>query len=95
MRIHSPERVEEEAAIFARNCDITEEIHRICAHIAGFRKILQNSGEAGRRLDFVAQEMYREANTIGAKANDFFIAKEVIKIKSQIEKVREQVQNVE
>ena len=95
VRIHSPERVEEEAAIFARNCDITEEIHRICAHIAGFRKILQNSGEAGRRLDFVAQEMYREANTIGAKANDFFIAKEVIKIKSQIEKVREQVQNVE
>lgn len=95
IKIHNPERIEEEAAIFARNCDITEEIHRICAHISGFRKILANHGETGRRLDFVAQEMYREANTIGAKANDFSIAKEVIKIKSHIEKIREQVQNVE
>jgi uncharacterized protein (TIGR00255 family) len=94
-KIHNPERIEEEAAIFARNCDITEEMHRVCAHISGFRKILSNSGETGRRLDFVAQEMYREANTIGAKANDFSIAKEVIKIKSHIEKIREQVQNVE
>ncbi len=94
-KIHSPERIEEEAAIFARNCDVTEEMHRLCAHISGFRKILSNNGETGRRLDFVAQEMYREANTIGAKANDFFIAKEIIKIKSQIEKIREQAQNVE
>jgi len=94
-KTYNPERIEEEAAIFARNCDITEEIHRICAHISGFRKILSNNGEIGRRLDFVAQEMYREANTIGAKANDFPIAKEVIKIKSHIEKIREQVQNVE
>jgi uncharacterized protein (TIGR00255 family) len=89
------QRVEDDAAIFARNCDITEEIHRLAAHIAGFKKVLLNSGEAGRRLDFIAQEMHREANTIGAKANDFFIAKEVIKIKSNIEKIREQVQNVE
>ncbi len=94
-KIYNPERIEEEAAVFARNCDITEEMHRVCAHISGFRKILSNSGETGRRLDFVAQEMYREANTIGAKANDFSIAKEVIKIKSHIEKIREQVQNVE
>jgi len=94
-KIYNPERIEEEAAIFARNCDVTEEIHRICAHISGFRKILSSRGETGRRLDFVAQEMYREANTIGAKANDFSIAKEVIKIKSHIEKIREQAQNVE
>ncbi len=94
-KIQSPERIEEEAAIFARNCDITEELHRISAHIAGLRKILARNGESGRRLDFVAQEMYREANTIGAKANDFATSKEVIKIKSQIEKIREQVQNVE
>lgn len=95
VKIYNPERIEEEAAIFARNCDITEEMHRICAHISGFRKILSNHGETGRRLDFMAQEMYREANTVGAKANDFPIAKEVIKIKSHIEKIREQVQNVE
>ena len=94
-RILNRERTEEEAAIFARNCDITEEIHRITSHITGFKKTLSMRGELGRRLDFIAQEMHREANTIGAKANDFPIAKEVIKIKSQIEKIREQVQNVE
>jgi len=94
-RIFSPEKIEEEAAIFARNCDISEETHRLAAHIASFKKALANHGEVGRRLDFIAQEMYREANTIGAKANDFFISKEVIKIKSHIEKIREQAQNVE
>jgi len=88
-------RIEEETAIFARNSDISEEIHRLSSHISGFKKILSNHGEAGRRLDFVAQEMHREANTTGAKANDFPISKEVIKIKSLIEKIREQVQNVE
>jgi uncharacterized protein (TIGR00255 family) len=94
-RVLNPQRIEEEAAIFARNCDITEETHRIASHISGFKKILAKSSEAGRRLDFIAQEMHREANTIGAKANDFPISKEVIKIKSQIDKIREQVQNVE
>jgi uncharacterized protein (TIGR00255 family) len=89
------QRIEEDAAVFARNCDITEETHRLSAHIIGFRKVLLNNGEAGRRLDFIAQEMHREINTIGAKANDFPIAKEVIKIKSNIDKIREQVQNVE
>jgi uncharacterized protein (TIGR00255 family) len=94
-RVLNAQRIEEEAAIFARNCDIAEETHRISSHIAGFKKILAKSSEAGRRLDFIAQEMHREANTIGAKANDFPISKEVIKIKSQIDKIREQVQNVE
>ena len=95
-RIFNPGRIEEEAAIFARNCDISEEVHRVSSHIASFKKVLSNhDGEVGRRLDFIAQEMHREANTIGAKANDFAISKEVIKMKSQIEKIREQVQNVE
>jgi uncharacterized protein (TIGR00255 family) len=89
------QRLEEDAAAFARNCDITEETHRLAAHITGFRKVLLHNGEAGRRLDFIAQEMHREINTIGAKANDFPIAREVIKIKSHIDKIREQVQNVE
>jgi uncharacterized protein (TIGR00255 family) len=94
-RLRNGQRIEEEAAIFARSCDIAEETHRIASHIAGFKKVLANSSEAGRRLDFIAQEMHREANTIGAKANDFPISKEVIKIKSHIDKIREQVQNVE
>ncbi|NQT95450.1 MAG: YicC family protein [Candidatus Omnitrophica bacterium] len=88
-------RMEEEAAIFARSSDISEETHRIASHILNFKRILSNHGEAGRRLDFMAQEMYREVNTTGAKANDFPISREVIKIKSLIEKIREQVQNVE
>lgn len=94
-RIFNPQRIEEEAAIFARNCDITEEIHRTASHVASFKKVLSDHGEVGRRLDFIAQEMHREANTIGAKANDFPISKEVIKIKSLVDKIREQVQNVE
>lgn len=94
-RVFNREKIEEEAAIFARNCDISEETQRAASHIAGFKKVLSNHGEVGRRLDFMAQEMYREANTIGAKANDFPISKEVITIKSLIEKIREQVQNVE
>lgn len=94
-RILNPERMEEEAAIFARNCDIAEEVQRITSHVVGFKKALSNHGEVGRRLDFIAQEIYREVNTVGAKANDFSIAKEVIKIKSLVEKIREQVQNVE
>jgi uncharacterized protein (TIGR00255 family) len=89
------QRMEEEAAIFARNSDISEEVHRMLSHITGFKKILSNHDETGRRLDFIAQEMNREINTVGAKANDFQISKEVIKIKSLIEKIREQVQNVE
>lgn len=93
--VFNPARIEEEAAIFARNCDISEEIHRLSSHISGFKKVLADHGEIGRRLDFIAQEMYREINTIGAKANDFSISKEGIKIKSLIEKIREQVQNVE
>ncbi|MFH1644989.1 MAG: YicC/YloC family endoribonuclease [Candidatus Omnitrophota bacterium] len=94
-RLLSPERIEEEVAIFARNCDIAEELHRLSAHIANFRKALHTGGEAGRRLDFIAQEMNREINTIGAKANDFPVAREVIKMKSFVEKIREQAQNVE
>ncbi|MFC1807863.1 YicC/YloC family endoribonuclease [Candidatus Omnitrophota bacterium] len=94
-RALNPGRMEEEAAVFARNCDIAEEIHRVSAHIVGFKKVLANNGESGRRLDFIGQELYREVNTIGAKANDFPISREVIKVKSLIEKIREQVQNVE
>ena len=89
------ERIEAEVALFAKNCDIAEELTRLKAHITNFKATIKTSSEAGKVLDFIAQEIQREVNTIGAKSSDYRIAKEVIKIKSEIEKIREQVQNVE
>lgn len=94
-KVYNKEKLEEEAAIFIRNSDITEELCRIQAHIKAFNRAVSKHKEVGRRLDFIAQELTREANTTGAKANNFTIAKEVIKIKSLVEKIREQTQNVE
>ncbi len=89
-------RLELEVAMFARNCDVTEELTRLDAHIAAFRRLLVGGQqEAGRQLDFIAQEMQREANTSGQKAQDVLISRWVIEIKGEIEKIREQVQNVE
>lgn len=88
-------RLESEVAIFAKNCDITEEIIRIRAHIKNFKALLLRGQEVGRQLDFVAQELFREINTLGAKAQDIMISKWAIQIKEEIEKIREQVQNVE
>jgi uncharacterized protein (TIGR00255 family) len=89
------DRIAEEVALFVRNSDVSEELTRIKSHLKGFRTALRNQKEAGKELDFIAQELFREANTIGAKASDFRISRWVIKIKSQIEKMREQLQNVE
>lgn len=91
----SQDKIAEEVALFARNCDIAEEVTRIKSHLKGFQSSLHNRQEAGKELDFIAQEMFREANTIGAKSSDCSISRCVIKIKSQIEKMREQLQNVE
>jgi len=88
-------RLEMEAAIFAKNCDVSEEITRLASHLANFGKTISGDGEAGKKLDFIAQELHREINTIGAKASDFKISKNVIEIKSEIEKIREQVKNIE
>jgi uncharacterized protein (TIGR00255 family) len=88
-------RLETELALFAKQCDISEEITRFKSHIEGFRKILETGEEAGRKLDFILQELNREVNTLGAKANDIKIARIVINIKSELEKMREQAQNVE
>jgi len=89
-------KVEEEVAIFARNCDISEELLRLENHISAFKTVLKSGQtDPGKKLDFIAQEMHREANTIGAKANDFEISNAVIEIKSEIEKVREQLKNIE
>ena len=89
------DRIAEEVALFVRNSDVSEELTRIKSHLKGFRTALHNQREVGKELDFIAQELFREANTIGAKASDFRVSRWVIKIKSQIEKIREQLQNVE
>ena len=84
-----------EVALFADKCAIDEELARLHAHIAHYRSILSTEPTAGRKLDFLTQELNREANTIGSKANDSFIAENVVLLKCEIEKVREQIQNLE
>jgi uncharacterized protein (TIGR00255 family) len=88
-------RLEMEVAIFAKNIDISEEITRLKNHLANFKRTLSVNGEAGKKIDFIAQELHREINTIGSKASDFKISKNVIEIKSEIEKIREQAKNIE
>ena len=88
-------RLEMEVAIFAKNSDISEEIARLKNHLENFTKTIAANGEVGKKLDFIAQELHREINTIGSKASDFKISKNVIEIKGEIEKIREQAKNLE
>lgn len=88
-------RILTEAAIFAEKIAVSEETVRLTSHIEQFRAIFAESGPLGRKLDFLVQEMNREANTIGSKAQDVAIARVVVDIKSEIEKIREQIQNIE
>lgn len=87
-------RIITEAVIFADKSNITEEIVRLFSHIQQFKNTL-NKESVGRKLDFIVQEMNREANTIGSKANHYSISTGVVEIKSELEKIREQVQNIE
>lgn len=89
------ERLTLEVAQFIKNSDISEEITRLRSHIVEMKKTLKETGEVGRKIDFIGQEMYRESNTIGAKSNDMVIASNVIALKSAVEKIREQSQNIE
>lgn len=89
-----PQRVAQEVALMADRCAIDEELSRLQSHFAQFRLCLRESGEAGRRMDFLLQEMNREANTIGSKAADAQVARRAVDIKCLLEKLREQVQNV-
>ncbi|GJL50112.1 MAG: hypothetical protein NPIRA01_13390 [Nitrospirales bacterium] len=91
----NPDRLNQELATYADRCDITEELTRLESHLGQFQKSSKTKGAIGRRLDFLLQEMGREINTIGSKANDAKIALHVIDVKSELEKIREQVQNVE
>ena len=90
-----PQRLAQEVAILADRCAIDEELSRLESHIGQMRKFFQAKGEIGKKMDFLIQEMNREANTIGSKASDAQIAQHVVDLKSEIEKMREQVQNVE
>ena len=83
-----------EVAFFADRCDINEEVSRLTQHVREFNRTMRKRGPKGKMLEFVAQEMLREANTIGSKANDFGLAREVVKIKTAIEQIKEQVANV-
>lgn len=89
------DRIATELVFFADKSDITEEVTRLSSHISQFRAIAREETPIGKKLDFLCQEMNREANTIGSKANDLLITREVVELKTTIEKIREQVQNVE
>lgn len=90
-----PGRLEQEVAILAERSDITEETTRVTSHLRQFRDLIRQQGPHGRRMEFLLQEMLREVNTIGAKANDARTSHDVITLKSVLEQLREQVQNVE
>lgn len=89
------ERVLREIALFADRCDVTEEITRLRSHFEQFTALLRSDGEIGRKAEFILQEIGREVNTIGSKANDVTIARAVIELKNELERVREQIANVE
>ncbi len=84
-----------EVAIFAERSDIAEEVVRLASHLGQFQEIMREKESPGRKLEFLTQEMFREANTIGSKAGDVEISRHVVEIKGTLEKIRELVQNVE
>jgi uncharacterized protein (TIGR00255 family) len=90
-----PQRLAQEVALMADRCDVTEELVRLSSHFAQFDEALASAEPVGRKLDFLMQEMNREVNTIGSKSSDAEVTSLVIRIKAEMEKMREQVQNVE
>jgi uncharacterized protein (TIGR00255 family) len=91
----SDERVLREIALFADRCDISEEITRFRSHLEQFAALLRSEGEIGRKAEFILQELGREIHTLGSKANDLAIARHVIELKNELERVKEQIANVE
>jgi uncharacterized protein (TIGR00255 family) len=87
--------LEQEITLFSDKCCIDEELTRLASHFVQFRQILQQQGPVGRNLDFLTQELNRETNTIASKSNDLEITREALKMKNEIEKIREQIQNLE
>ena len=93
--LEKDERILREIALFGEKADISEEITRLKSHIQQFRKLMRSPEPAGRPLDFLAQELFREINTIGSKANDLQITEQVVAFKTEMERIREQIQNIE
>jgi len=89
------ERILKEVALFADRCDIAEELTRLRSHLAQFGAHLRGDAEIGRKAEFILQEMGREVNTIGSKANNIDISRRVIELKNELERIREQIANVE
>ncbi|HET8730392.1 MAG TPA: YicC/YloC family endoribonuclease [Moraxellaceae bacterium] len=91
----SPERLEQEMILFAQKIDVAEEMDRLCAHVAEIRRVLAEAGPVGRRLDFLMQELNREANTLGSKSVSADSSLSSVELKVLIEQMREQIQNIE
>lgn len=90
-----PSDIVREVGLYADRCDISEEVVRLNSHLEQFQSLLSAGESQGRKLDFLTQEMFREINTIGSKANDAEIAQSVVNVKTCIERIREMVQNIE
>ena len=90
-----PQRIAQELAIFADRCDICEEVVRFKSHLVQFRQLFASDVAVGRQMDFLLQELNRETNTMGSKSNDAELTTQVVAIKAELEKIREQVQNIE
>jgi uncharacterized protein (TIGR00255 family) len=90
-----PDRLHQEAIVIATKADVREELDRLNAHVAQARELIAKGGAVGRRLDFLAQELNREANTLCAKSNDIELTKVGLELKNAVEQFREQVQNLE
>jgi uncharacterized protein (TIGR00255 family) len=90
-----PQRLAQEAALLADKCDISEEVARLKSHVEQYHALMDGKEKAGKKLDFLLQELQREANTILSKSGNLEVARNAISIKADIEKLREQVQNVE
>jgi uncharacterized protein (TIGR00255 family) len=90
-----PQRLAQEAALLADKCDISEEVARLKSHIEQYHALMSGKEKAGKKLDFLLQELQREANTILSKSGNLEVSQNAIAIKADIEKLREQVQNIE
>lgn len=90
-----PNRLEQELALLAQRLDVDEEMDRLAAHIDEVRSVLDGSKPIGRRLDFLMQELNREANTLASKSSDVEVTRMAVEMKVLIEQMREQVQNIE
>jgi uncharacterized protein (TIGR00255 family) len=90
-----PQRVAQEIALYSDRCDISEEVARFRSHLCQFRSLFDDLEPVGRRMDFLVQELNREVNTMGSKSNDAELTRHVVAMKAELEKVREQVQNLE